>query len=54
MMVERICYACKGRGFLESRTGVLITCITCNGGKVVLEPDEEACRLMVERVLEEK
>lgn len=50
-LVEKTCYACKGRRFFESWTGMCVACITCNGSGVVMEPSEEDARRMMEAVI---
>jgi hypothetical protein len=51
-IIEKTCYSCTGRGFHESWTGRVVACPTCNGSRVVMEPDEDECRRMMRRALE--
>lgn len=51
--VKKECYACKGRGYQESWSGVVIACITCNGEGSLMEVDEAAARKMLDDVMGE-
>lgn len=54
MLVESTCHSCNGRGYHEScMVQTLFTCLFCNGSGVVLEPDAETARRMIERVMKE-
>ena len=50
-MVERICDTCKGRRYFEScLTDLRIACLECHGTGVVMGPDDEECRRMIDAV----
>jgi RNA polymerase subunit RPABC4/transcription elongation factor Spt4 len=53
VLIERVCDVCKGRAYFESWDGTVMACIACHGSGIVMTPDDEDCKLMIERVMKE-